>query len=144
MSITCRVDGEAKTSPQTTPSANPAPTRPANAGCDDSPVRSASSRNTPTPAYDTTPRPAALIANLDRCATLHLESALPFGIVDPREVSLFLAGQALSLIQGRCHTNLHAKSRLDRGSLHAGRRCAAPWTAVSDRNASERHSFPAH
>ena len=42
------------------------------------------------------------------CATLHQESAFPFGIVDRRDVSLFLAGQALSAIQSPCHTEFHA------------------------------------
>ena len=43
-----------------------------------------------------------------RCATVHLESAVPIGIMDLRDVPLFLAGQALSAIQGTCRTGLGA------------------------------------
>ena len=48
----------------------------------------------------------------NRCATVHLESAFPLGIMDSRQASSFLAGQALSLTQAPCHTTLHEKSRL--------------------------------
>jgi hypothetical protein len=48
----------------------------------------------------------------NRYATLHLESAFPLGIMDSRQASSFLAGQALSTTQAPCHAELREKSRL--------------------------------
>ena len=48
----------------------------------------------------------------NRYATLHLESAFPLGIMDSRQASSFLAGQALSPTQAPCHAEFREKSRL--------------------------------
>ena len=49
----------------------------------------------------------------NRYATLHLESAFPLGIMDSRQASSFLAGQALSPIPAPCHAEFREKSGLD-------------------------------
>ena len=48
----------------------------------------------------------------NRCATLHLESAFPLGIMNSRQASSFLAEQALSPTQAPCHAEFRGKSRL--------------------------------
>ena len=70
-------------------------------------------RHTPAPSADT------LTRGRD-CATLHLRSAFQLAEWNRRQVSLFLAGQALSLFQARAR-QLHAKSRLETTPTIRGR-----------------------
>jgi hypothetical protein len=68
-----------------------------------SPVSRASSRSIPTPACDTTPTPSALtFTRRDRLLRFTREVSVPYENPDPKQVPVFLKGQALRPIYHSC------------------------------------------
>jgi len=72
----------------------------------------------------------------NRCDTLHLRSAFPLALWNPREVPLCLAGQALSLIYTPRPRQFREKSRL--GMTSAVRNASEPLLQLGKHTSSFR------
>jgi hypothetical protein len=78
----------------------------------DTPLRSATSRNTPAPVCDNHAMSVRRhLHPTQRRATVHLESPFPLAIMDPHQASSFRAGQALSLPQAPSYPEFRDRSR---------------------------------